>query len=367
MAVHVMDIVTREHVEELARSRMGPCVSIYQPAPAPPEQGWHPRHTRVRARNFLREAARRLATHGLDARHAERLLQPARRLLDDRTLRPHDGHGVAVFVSPAMIRTFRVPVVEPLVAVDERFHLAPLVASLTATQHFYVLALSLNRTRLFRGTRDDIAELALSGIPVSLRDALQRDGYKRQLQFHTGTPMRRTRRAAVFHGHAPDAKADILRFFRQIDRAVTAVIRDTPAPLVLATVEYLAPIYAAASAHPWLVDAPITGNPERLSASTLHGRACPILDADFDRERQIAAIRYLGLRGTGKTANDVASIMTAALNGRIGVLFAALGPRHCQDALDVAVTHTFLHRGKVYVVPPRQMPDSTSLVALFRY
>jgi len=47
--------------------------------------------------------------------------------------------------------------------------------------------------------------------------------------------------------------------------------------------------------------------------------------------------------------------------------FIAARSRIAEDALNVAVTQTFLHRGTVHVVPPRQMPDENALVALFRY
>jgi len=38
-----------------------------------------------------------------------------------------------------------------------------------------------------------------------------------------------------------------------------------------------------------------------------------------------------------------------------------------QDLLDLAAVHTFLNRGKVYVVSPEEMPAGKPVAAIFRY
>jgi hypothetical protein len=385
-----MNIVTREDLRALVERQAGPCVSIYQPTHrAGPDTRSYAQQDVVRFKNQLREATRRLAAAG--HRDGQELLEPARRLLDDAAFWERRSDGLAVFIAPGTMRTFRVPArVEELVVVAPSFHVKPLLALLTGDGLFYVLALSQNAVRLIAATRNHSGEVELTGTPRSLAEALRYDDPERQLQFHTGTPASRDRRAAMFHGHGTgvdDAKGNILRFFQQVDRAVTGLVHNPSIPLVVAAVDYLMPIYREANTHPSLLDAGIPGNPEGLRPDELHARAWPLVEPHFRRERQEAAARYLQLHGTGRTSSDVREVVPAAWDGRIEVLFVAVGvrvwgtfvtdartvelsdeaPGRNEDLLNLAAIHTLLNRGMVYAVPPAEMPNETPVAAVLRY
>ncbi|MEK7862347.1 MAG: hypothetical protein AAB295_03680 [Chloroflexota bacterium] len=387
-----MNVVTRDDLKELVGRQAGPCVSIYQPTHrAGPDTRTYAQQDPVRFKNLLREAVQRLTTGGVAAREAEDLLAPARRLLDDPVFWQYQSDGLAVFLAPGVVRTFRVPVpLGELVVVAPSFHVKPLLALLTGDGLFYVLALSQNEVRLLAGTRDHMGVVELPGAPRSLAEALRYDDPERQLQFHTGTPAGRDRRAAMFHGHGTgidDAKRNILRFFQQVDRALANLIRGASVPLVLASVDYLMPIYREANTHPSLLDEGIPGNAEGLRSDELHARAWPLVEPHFRRGREEATARYLALKGTGRTSNDVREVLPAAWDGRIDGLFAAVGvriwgafapdtrtieigdeaPGQNEDLLNLAAIHTVLNRGTVYAVPPAEMPDETPVAAVLRY
>src|SRR3990172_12636211 len=387
-----MDVVTREELKRLVETREGPCVSIFQPAHrAGPDTRTHARQDPVRLKNLLREAEKRLAAAGLKARQARGLLGPARRLLDDLTFWQYQSDGLALFIAPGLIRTFRVPLsFEELVVVAERFHIKPLVALLGGDGLFYVLALSQNKVRLLAGTRDHVREVELPGAPQSIEEALRYNDPERQLQFHTGTPAAGERRAAMFHGHGTgidDAKENLLRFFQQVSHAVNGLLRGAPLPLVLAGVDYLLPIYREANRHPVLLEEEIMGNPEALRAAELPGRAGPLVKPHFLRAREAAAARYIELKGTDKAASELRDVVPAACDGRVELLFVAVGvriwgsfnpetravelgeeaPGQTEDLLNFAAIHTILNGGTVYAVPPEEMPDEAPLTAVFRY
>jgi hypothetical protein len=387
-----MDIVTREDLKDLLEAREGPCVSLYQPAHrAGPDTRAYAQQDLIRFKNLLRDAERRLTATGLRAREARGLLEPARGLLTDPVFWQYQAEGLAVFVAPGVMRTFRVPLrLEELVVVAERFHVKPLITLLAGDGVFYVLALSQNEVRLLAGTRDHLGQIELPGAPRSLAEALQYDDPERQLQFHTGTPAAGDRRAAMFHGHGvgtDDAKVNLLRFFQQVDRAVTGLLKGASVPLVLAGVEYLLPIYREANTHPLLLPDGIAGNPEGLRPDELHARAWPIVEPQFLKTREAAAARYRELNGTGKTSNEARDVVLAAADGRVDVLFVAVGtriwgtfapdtrmvelreeePGRTEDLLNVAAIHTILNRGTVYAVPPADMVEGAPVAAIFRY
>jgi len=387
-----MDAVTRHDLKTLVETSAWPCVSIFQPTHrAGPDTRGYARQDPLRFKNLLREAEQRLVASGLRVREAQALLEPARRLLDDSLFWQYQSDGLAVFLTQGAVRSFRVPLrFDELVVVARSFHVKPLAALLTGDGLFYVLALSQNEIRLLAGTRDHMGEVELANAPRSLAEALRYDDPERQLQFHTGTPAGGDRRAAMFHGHGAgvdDAKVNLLRFFQQVNRAVGALLKGAPAPLVLAGVEYLLPIYREANTHPHLLGEGLTGNPEGLRPDELHARAWPLVEPHFLRARSGAAARYLELRDTARAARDLREVLRAAWSGRVEVLFAAVGirlwgvfdpsggevvlseesPGQTEDLVNLATSYTILNGGTVYAVPPEDMPDATPVAAVLRY
>jgi hypothetical protein len=386
-----VNVVTREDLKELIAPRPGPCVSLFQPTHrAGPDTRTFDQQDPIRFKNLLREAERRLTANGLRAGQARELLAPARRLLDDPVFWQYQADGLALFVAPGFTRTVRAPArFDELVVVTERFHVRPLMRLLGGEGLFYVLALSQNHVRLLAGTRDHMAEVELPGAPRSLAEALQYDDPERQLQFHTGTPATGDRRAAMFHGHGvgiDDSKSNVRRFFQQLDRAVTAAVKNPTVPLVLAGVDYLLPIYREANSHPALLAAGVTGNPEGWRPDELHARAWPLVEPHFLQARRAAAARYRELTGTGRTSNEVRDVLPVAWDGRVEVLFVDVAaaiwgtfvPERrlvdvgeeepgTEELLNLAAVHTILNRGTVHAVPRADMPDATPLAAIYRF
>ena len=87
--------------------------------------------------------------------------------------------------------------------------------------------------------------------------------------------------AAIFHGHGvgelPDKKDRILRYFQKVDAGLNDILADQQAPLVLAGVDYLLPIYQQANSYPHLLTDGITGDPEDVSDEDLHRQALDIV------------------------------------------------------------------------------------------
>lgn len=383
-----MDAFGRDDLKALLDHPPGRCVSIFLPTH---RAGSGVQENPIRFRNLVREAERRLGDAGLRTPEVGRLLEPLLGLLEDGSFWQHQGDGLAAFRAEDLVRTYRlgVPLPEVVVAAD-RFHLKPLLPLLTDTR-FYVLALSQNQVRLYRGTPQTLAEVPLGGVPTSLAEALKYDDPQRQLQFHTGAPAAGGRRAAIFHGHAvqDNAKDNVLRFFQLVDAGLHAHLRDERAPLVLAGVEYLLPLYRQANHYAHLVDGGVTGNPDGVSAQALHARAWPLADAVFRARREAHAARYRALAGTGLASSVLADVLPAAHQGRVELLFVAAGEERWgtvdaqrgivrvraqpepgdEDLLNVAALQTLVRGGTVYAVEPAEVPGDArdGLAAVFRY
>jgi Bacterial archaeo-eukaryotic release factor family 3 len=161
------------------------------------------------------------------------------------------------------------------------------------------------------------------------------------------------------------------------------VLAGERAPMVLAAVEHLAPLYRKANTYPQLVDEVLAGSPEGLGPHELHARAWPIVEPLFLRAQREAVARYDRLGGTGLTSQDPQEIVRAAGDGRIETLFvsqhlagpsAAAGGVPVRDGdsglrhvLELATVTALSKGGTVYLSPASAVPGGGSAAAVFRY
>jgi hypothetical protein len=381
--------LSRQALKPLTERRAGWHVSMFLPMH---RAGAETQQNPIRCKNLVRLAEARLLANGLDASETRALLEPVQQLVVNHAFWQHQSDGLALFLAPETCLAYRLPLTfDELVVVTHRFHIKPLLPLLTGDGRYYVLALSQNAVRLLQCTRDRVMTIELEDVPTSMAEALRYDDPEKQLQFHTGTPAGTGKRAAMFHGHGvgtDDAKDNILDYFRQIDRGLHAVLRDDDAPLVLAGVEYLMPLYKAATSYAHVMDRGLTGNPEALRAEELQAQAWGLVEPLFREQQEAAAAHYRRYAETARAATDIETIVPAAYYGRIETLFVALGVQQwgtfdpdtqsvhvnpeadtdAEDLLDCAALYTFLHQGSVYAVAPDEVPEQpASLAAVFRY
>jgi hypothetical protein len=384
-----MDMLSKKELEELTGRPEGPCASIFLPTH---RAGVETRQDPIRLKNLLGQAREMLVARGLRTTEVDRILEPAQGLLENELFWRHQGDGLALFLSPGVFHSYRLPLsFEELAIVTDRYHLKPLLPLLAGDGRFYVLALSQNEVRLLGASRYSADEVELGDdVPESLADALKLDDPEKQLQFHTGSSGGGgAGRSAVFHGHGAedDSKDDILRYFRKIDRGLRDVLKGQEAPLVVAGVDYLLAIYREANTYPGLVEEGMMGNPEELSVEELHERAWKIVGPHFSEARREATERYAELAGTGKTSTDPREVVLAAYYGRVDTLFVAYGVRrwgvfdpgtgevdlHDEpeagdgDLLDFAAVQTVLNGGAAYLTDLEKMPGGADVGCVFRY
>ncbi len=379
-----MDLFTRADLKTLlAESRPG-CVSLFMPT----HRGGREADP-IRWRTRLAQAEEQLIAGGRSAGQARELLAPARQLLEDVAFWKHQCDGLAGFVAPQSLHVYRLPLaLEDLVVVGPRFQITPLLPLLSGNGRFYVLALSQNAVRLLQATRDSVSAVSLKGVPQNLAEALATHDRDEPLTFHT-RPTSGGGWGAIFEGHGvgiDDAKDDLLRYFQRIDRGLHPLLREEQAPLVLAAVDYLQPLYRQASSYGYLLEGGIEGNPDRLSSQELHDRAWALVAPHFARVQEQALAQYRQLAGTGRTAHDLKEVVPAAAEGHIETLFVAQG-RQCwgtydpasgqvkehaeggpgaEDLLNLAALHTLQHGQHVYALEPERMPDRGLAAAIYR-
>lgn len=386
-----MDRFTRQELETLLRHRNGPCVSLYLPTH---RTGAQLRQDPIRHKNLLTKAEDHLRQYGLRRPEIERLLEPAWRLNRDVEGRfwTHQSDGLAMFLAPGLWRSYCVPLpFDELVVVNSRFHVTPMLPLLQVDGRFYVLAVSQRRVRLFEATRFNMRPLSPEGLPKNLAEALNIDEYVKENNFHSYRPAPNQPAEAMWHGHGGgdqgSAKMELQEYFRRLDDGLQKFFTVQTDPLVFAGVDYLFPLFREASTYRYLVETPVTGNPDDLVADQLHRAAWGVVEPYFRRQLEESLSRFGHQQARGLASGDLEEIIAAAREGRVDTLFVAQG-RHRWGAVDeetgqidfhdtrqhrsldlpdYAAAHTILNRGQVYLIRPEQMPAGHEVAAIFRY
>lgn len=246
--------------------------------------------------------------------------------------------------------------------------------------------------RLFEGTRHSVGQIDLPDeIPASLNEALKLDEPEKQLQMHTGTSPGGTG-TGMFHGQgsgAENQEAGIEQYLTLVDSGLKEIFGEQKAPLVLAGVDYLLPIYRKVSDYAHIMPDGITGSPEHLLPATLQEQAWPIVEPYFRQETDKIVTTYQQLADTDMASDKVEEIVAAAFNGRVDKLVLAVGTQVWGNfnrdtgkvvfqqegqpqedhlpLLDFAAMQTLQNAGTVYALSQDEMPTKTAVSAIFRY
>ncbi|MDM3859018.1 MAG: hypothetical protein PT118_04065 [Aphanizomenon gracile PMC644.10] len=388
-----MTIFSLDELKNLVQNPEYPCVSLYLPME---KLGGETRQNPIRFKNLIREAENRLDEMGL--RHAEtvNLLKPAMEL-DNTDFWEIQNQGLVIFSSPNLFRYYCLPISCPqLVVVGKNFHIKPLLNLINNDGKFYILALSQNHVKFYSGTRYKLEEIAVENMPQNLAETLLEDEFQKGVQHRVGTPRSvsyAAQQPGSVHGQGSSDREkherEILNFCYAVDTALHETLRDEKAPLILAGVDYLLPIYQKANTYPHFLETGITGNVELLKTQELNQAAWEIVAPLFQREYEDLMAVYLQLAGeeSNKIANDIKTIVPAAYYQRVDTLFVPekeyiwgkfdlptatveLHPEPTpedEDMLDFAVIHTMLNGGKVYSLEPEAMPRGVKVAAICRY
>ncbi|HYP23032.1 MAG TPA: hypothetical protein VEV43_05615 [Actinomycetota bacterium] len=395
--------ITRDDLTSLLQPQEGLTVSLYHPTV---QAAVEPEESSLHLKNLLARAKNELVERGVGRQEIDDLLAPAYDLLGDRTFWQHQLQGLAVFLSPGGLRHFRLPFeVGEMVSIGDSVHLKPLLPVLNLQGHFFVLALAQDRVQMYRATQHSIEEIDLTrwSIPTSLDEALRYDDLQKPESQHpnvTGPGRGQANDAVVgdapnqrthaFHGHGEDGddpKERIRRFFNVLDDGLSKPLAAETAPLVLAGVEYLRPIFKSATSYDHVLDEGVDGNPEGFRPDEIHAKAWNVVQPYFRERIRDSKDRYGAGVVRGTASDDLPDILAAAYEGRVGVLFALRGVEawgifdlagrradvHAErgpgdvDLTDLACRQTLATGGEVFVVEEADMPSATPVAAVYRY
>ena len=369
--------------------KQGPCVTIYMPTI---QSGAETRQNAIRCKNLLNQAKNILESSGFDDVAAEKYLTAIAKLLDDRDFWQQQQAGLALFISPTQALYYKSAVsFEEAVDVGETFRLTPLVPLVRREQPYFILAVSLQKVRLFEVISSTSKELpleesALSDDEQGLHQTLNIDEVVKSQQFRSHRAAGQGNRArdnATFYGsggggEGAEKKELVKQYMRRVDQAVAPHFANRQYPLVFAGVEYLFPLFKECCAYSHTTPTALVGNFDDVPVNDLISKAQAIIEPIQQERVQLAWQEYEDQRASDKTSNSRAAIAEAAAQGQIARLFLKYDAEHSVISADhlhgpdnfeveKILADTLKTGGEVFAVTNKNANPASLVAALLRY
>jgi hypothetical protein len=296
------DIPTRAQVGRLLDHRRPSSVSIYVPTD-PVSNG---EAERIELGNLASEAERQLVEAGAAKADVAEIREELDALVHDDEFWRYQARSLAIFATPEAVTTFRLPNrLVAMVEVSDRFHVKPLLRSITFPEVALVLALAQGSVRLIEVAPNvEPAPVRVPDLPSDVassvgKASIQDRGPSGRLQGAEGQKVR------------------MRQFARRVDHALRPLLNGLGVPLILAATEPLDSIYRSVSTYPHLVEAGVAGSPETSGDAELADRARSVLDElNADALRRVQEL-YRVRESESRAAADLAVVARAATMGAV--------------------------------------------------
>jgi release factor family 7 len=381
-------VLTKDLFKNLALYQAPCCITVYlgtHNAGVEVNEGFDA----ISFKNALQKAEAMLNEKNFQTTEIETLLEPGYKLLRDDAFWLQQSPGLAIFIADGYFKYIKMPfAADEYIAVEDTFYVTPLIPAIISKECFYVLVISKKQCKLFKADAFNMQPVPVEGLPKGLAEELGDTDV--ETTFRTGG--RGGNGGANFHGigggNNNDDKAYIANYLEAVDDVIwKQVLHNETAPLLLAGVEYLIPLYKSVSDYNHIWDDALTGNHEYDQLPDLYKQSREIMQPYFQQRINKALETYGNKSATPLTSSIKVDIIPAAYYGKIAQLFVAKGEhiwgmfdemenkitylnetdKNAQDLIDNTVVKTLVNGGEVFLLERNKMPAGSSLAAIFRY
>ncbi len=385
-----MSLINDKDLEKLMNVQDKTCVSIFIPTQRAGKEVLEEKN-KTHLKSLWKEVGTQLKEKGISEDKIAKIGKPIEALLSDKSFWRHQSDGLAIFAAEDFFEKYTLPVnFEAHTYISEEFYIKPLVPMFNEDSRFYLLALQLEDVELYEATTYSIGKVEVDDlIPSRLEKRVGFDYKQKHLDFKTQNSGGEN---TIFHGHGGGSdevrKEEINKYFRAIDKGLDTVLHDERVPLVVATQDYLFPIYEKVNTYNHLIEKVIPGNPSDTDMFGLHEKALKILEPEMEKTKKEKTRKFNELNNTDKTGASVTDILPAVQQGKVDTLFlenrSEIWGTYNNDNMNVtihdnqqngnyslmnwAAKEVLRQGGNVFLIPEAQMPDKNSKMnALYRF
>lgn len=367
-----VDIPHHSELQSLYQEHGGMRVSIYLPTTPLTQDA---QADRIALKNLVRDSLAQMRDAETHKREIASVSNALDDIVDDDDFWKFQARSLAVFATPERVITYRLPnALTALVEVSDRFHLKPLLRSVTFPQTAYVLVLSTGASRVVEVSGDlPASPVKVEGLPADAASAVGKSTIADR------SPSGRIQ-------GSEGQKVRLAQYSRRVDQALRSVLHGQETPLILAAVPPLDSIYRSVNTYPHLAAEGLTGNFEAASDADIAQTARAVLDnlhrSELDKFRELFRLREEQDRAT----TDIARTARAATMGAVDTLLVDMdgvvpgtvdddGSVALADAataanygvVDEIARRAFLSGARVLAVRRSDLPGGGDLAAVLRW
>ncbi len=321
-------------------------------------------------------------------------LQHARETFAQVTPDMRRSPAFAVFATQHEAQFMPLPEAAPeLAAVGSHFYIKPILRMIDRRPHFYILAISAGKVRLYEADRyvwNDVT----SRLPGGVQSVQAETDFEGGVQFSpVGRPNAGTT-GGVVPGHSYESPAElhkvqVIEYLHRVASAVDEQLKNDPSPVVLAAEPEILGHFRKMNHPSKLVAASLNINPHALTGDELHRKALELLRPPIDAECAEVMDRINARLSAGlpTVAIQPAEIVAAAFAGRVEAVavaedaalwghfdattqaVTAHGKPNGSDEemLNAIAVETLSRGGKAFTLPQDKMPRRALAAALLRW
>jgi len=276
----MIQLPTKTQLATLKAWRKPDCVTIYSPYIAANSASKNPNQTQLKI--LLWEAEKILLDKHLNQREVSHILEPGFKLIDSGEFTTSSKHGLVLFMHHDFFDFYHLPTedVDKSVIVGKGFKLWPIVKLLEFNLNYYILLISSNSTRLFRGDSYRLKEIKFQKTPTTMMQELNIDELPKDRGLHSVARADAEKGSKRFHGQFEKSQTNkdlLTMYFRRINTRLNRAIKNKKRPLILAGVEALLPIYRQINTYPNLAKEELKGNFEHTPLDSVREQAEKII------------------------------------------------------------------------------------------
>jgi len=380
----MIDLFNESNLQELWAAKGETCISVYIPTH---EEGLEVNENmdKISFKNEIQKIRQQLESYGYQNREIDRLLKPAKDLIDDLSFWKDQAKGFAAFIKEDFFQYFRLPIsFKNFSLISKSFELTPLLSVIAQNENFFVLSLNQYNFKLFRCNAFSINEIE---VDPDLKDTIEESLIPFEYKNDVYTQGVESRKREVLTRTIEKGDINIGEYFHKINEFVISKLKDEKGPLVIAGIDEWIGDYKKANKYANLWPEPFCHNSQFLNDKELHQKVLGIMKPFYSKPKETALRRFASIAGTGKTSTVLDNIMVDALAGRVETLFiprdefiwgrfdqknnsAIIEETSFQDndnLLNLAAKTTIENSGRVFVLDKNEMPDQSSIAAIYRY
>lgn len=385
-----MSLISEKDLEQLTSIENKTCVSIFIPTQRAGKEVLEQKN-KTHLKSIWKDVGNELKEKGVSEEKIQKIGKPIENLINDKSFWRHQSDGLAIFAAEDFFEKYTLPVnFETHTYISKEFYIKPLVPMFSGDERFYLLALQLEDVELYEATTYSIGKIVVEDlIPSQLEERVGFDYKEKHLNFRSQNSGGEN---TIFHGHGGSGdevrKEEINRYFRAIDKGLDTVLHDERVPLVVATQDYLFPIYENVNTYKHLFEKVIPGNPSDTDILGLHEKALQILEPELEKTKKDKMNKFNELNNTEKTGASITDILPAVQQGKVDTLFlknrSEVWGTYNTDNMAVnidndqkesnyslmnwAAKEVLKQGGNVFLITEAQMPDKNSeMNALYRF